>query len=65
MKNEMRTLAACATIAVATVGSPAPARSTPITVVSSKDGTLLPVQVDAPHGKILFTLPAPDKEGGG
>ena len=63
MTHKMRTLVACAAIAVTTAGSPAPAWSTPITVASSKDGTLLPVQVDAAQGKILFTLPAPDKDG--
>ena len=32
-------------------------------VVQTKDGALLPVQVDKAQGKILFTLPAPDKDG--
>src|ERR1700692_1283784 len=63
MTHEMRALAACAVIAVATAGAPAPAWSASITVASSKDGALLPVQVDTAQGKILFTLPAPDKDG--
>ncbi len=63
MTDEMRMLAACVAIAVAAMGPPTPAWSAPISVASSKDGALLPVQVDAAQGKILFTLPAPDRDG--
>lgn len=35
----------------------------PVAATTSADGALLPVQVDAAKGKVLFTLPAPDAEG--
>lgn len=52
----------CALAAFA-VFATAPARAAPVTVSSSSDGALLPVQIDAAKGKVLLTLPAADAEG--
>lgn len=52
----------CALAAFA-VFATAPARAAPVTVSSSSDGALLPVQIDAAKGKVLLTLPSADAEG--
>lgn len=52
----------CALAAFA-VFATAPARAAPVTVSSSSDGALLPVQIDAAKGKVLLTLPAADADG--
>lgn len=41
----------------------APAFAAPLAVVAPADGALLPVQVDASKGRLLFTLPAADADG--
>ncbi len=41
---------------------PQPASAEALPVVSSKDGTLLPVRVDRQSGQILITLPPPDAD---
>jgi len=58
----MKTLLA-AGCALASCMSVLPASAAPASVASSTDGALLPVQVDAAKGKVLFTLPAPAADG--
>ncbi|MFD2137890.1 hypothetical protein ACFSLT_26570 [Novosphingobium resinovorum] len=53
-------VAGCAAVAYA--GAPS-AWAAPVAVASTADGALLPVQVDAAKGKVLFTLPAPAADG--
>lgn len=52
----------CALAAYALVAN-APAHAAPVSVATSPDGALLPVQVDAAKGKVLLSLPAAHADG--
>lgn len=58
-----RITAALSAALLLSVSSVAAESKTSLKSVTSRDGALMPVQVEASAGRVLFTLPAPDHDG--